>query len=46
MLPSLMDAINSSNSDMRVESLRMVSEMAALFFGKRAAAIESNLVNS
>lgn len=35
ILPSLIDNISSSNTDMRVESLKMISELTALFFGKR-----------
>lgn len=34
ILPALMDSIQSgTNSDMRVESLRMMSEMTAMMFG-------------
>jgi hypothetical protein len=35
VLPSLMDNINSTNSDLRVASLKIVSELSGIFFGKQ-----------
>ena len=37
LLPALIDSIQSNNSDMRVECLRIVSEMTAILFGKHSA---------
>lgn len=43
ILPSLMDNVNSTNLDMRMESLKMISEMTTMFFSKRKTPIEFNV---
>ena len=35
LLPSLLDNIDSSNSDLRVESLKVFSEITNIFFNKQ-----------
>jgi hypothetical protein len=43
ILPSLLDNIDSNNSDLRVESLKVLSEICSLYFNKKSEIVGEDL---